>query len=96
MKENKRFEKEKQDTQPGEQYKLEDRPETIRDDYSGSDKLKGKVALITGGDSGTGKSVAVHFVREGANIAIVYLQEDRDAEDTQRATSRAKSVSSAP
>lgn len=65
MKENKIFEKEKQDTLPGEQYKLVDRLETIRDDYRDIDKLKGKAALITAGDGGTGKGAVVHFAREG-------------------------------
>jgi NAD(P)-dependent dehydrogenase (short-subunit alcohol dehydrogenase family) len=69
---------------PGHEHKMDPRPLVIRDDYKGSDKLKGKVALITGGDSGIGRSVAVHFAREGADIAIVYLEEDKDAEDTRR------------
>ncbi len=68
--------------QPGKQDKMMPKPEIIRKNYKGSEKLKNKVALITGGDSGIGRSVAVHFAREGANIAIVYLKEDKDAQKT--------------
>jgi len=57
-------------------------PEVIREGYKGSGKLAGKVALITGGDSGIGRSVAVHFAREGATVAISYLEEDQDAAQT--------------
>jgi NAD(P)-dependent dehydrogenase (short-subunit alcohol dehydrogenase family) len=71
-------------SQPGRENEMVPEPEIIRDDYKGSDKLKGKVAVITGGDSGIGRSVAVHFAREGANIAIIYLEEDEDARDTQK------------
>lgn len=58
------------------------KPEYIRPDYKGSGKLEGKAALITGGDSGIGRSVAVHFAREGADVAFSYLNEDRDANET--------------
>lgn len=74
----------KQDTQPGIEAEMNPAPEVIKDTYKGSGKLNDKVALITGGDSGIGRSVAVHFAREGANIAIVYLNEDVDAEDTKK------------
>jgi NAD(P)-dependent dehydrogenase (short-subunit alcohol dehydrogenase family) len=57
-------------------------PITIRDDYVGTGRLAGKVALITGGDSGIGRAVAVHFARESCDVAIAYLDEDVDARDT--------------
>lgn len=69
-------------SQPGDQNKMHPEPEIIRKNYRGSGKLEGKIALITGGDSGIGRSVAVHFAKEGAKIAIVYLQEDDDAKET--------------
>jgi NAD(P)-dependent dehydrogenase (short-subunit alcohol dehydrogenase family) len=73
-----------QEEQPGREHQMTPQPEIIREGYKGSDKLKGKVALITGGDSGIGRSAAVHFAREGADVAIIYLDEDTDAQDTQR------------
>jgi len=72
----------KQQSQPGDEYKMNPEPEIIRAGYKGSDKLKGKIALITGGDSGIGRSAAVHFAREGAHVAIVYYDEHKDAKAT--------------
>lgn len=71
-----------QDRQPG--FENEMAPEPIYDDenYKGSGKLEGKVALITGGDSGIGRAVAIAYAKEGANIAIAYLDEHEDAEKT--------------
>nr|WP_297457742.1 SDR family oxidoreductase [uncultured Halomonas sp.] len=71
-----------QDKQPGDEYAMRPEPEFIRDSYRGTGKLEGKVAIITGGDSGIGRAVAVHYAREGADCTIVYLDEERDAEDT--------------
>lgn len=70
--------------QPGEQTRMEPEPVSIRDDYRGSGKLQGRVALISGGDSGIGRAVALHFAREDAAVAIVYLEESDDAKQTQR------------
>lgn len=68
--------------QPGVQTKMTPEPEIIKASHRGSDKLKDKVALISGGDSGIGRSVAVLFAREGADVVIAYLEEDQDAQDT--------------
>lgn len=71
-------------TQPGYEYKMTPEPEIIRKGYKGSDKLKNKKALITGGDSGIGRSIAVHFAREGADVAIIYYDEHKNALETKR------------
>lgn len=68
---------------PGIESKVEPRPQFLGPNYKGSGKLADKAALITGGDSGIGRSVAVFFAREGADIAIVYLPaEQADAKET--------------
>jgi NAD(P)-dependent dehydrogenase (short-subunit alcohol dehydrogenase family) len=69
---------------PGLEADMELKPRFEAPDYRGSDKLKGMVALITGGDSGIGRAVAVLYAREGADIAIVYLSSHEDAQETQR------------
>jgi NAD(P)-dependent dehydrogenase (short-subunit alcohol dehydrogenase family) len=71
----------KQDRQPGRESEMRPLPEYLPK-YPGCGRLKGKIALITGGDSGIGRAVAVAMAREGAKIAIVYLEEHKDAEET--------------
>ncbi len=74
---------------PGLESKMTPRPRYEAPLYKGADKLKGKAALITGGDSGIGRSVEVLYAREGANVAIVYLpQEQSDAEETKAAVEK--------
>src|SRR5690606_38244165 len=70
---------------PGAERRLEPAPMYDAPYYLGSKKLDGKVALITGGDSGIGRSVAVLFAREGADVAVCYLDEHSDAEETKAA-----------
>ncbi|WBV53556.1 SDR family oxidoreductase [Chryseobacterium gambrini] len=59
-------------------------PEIIRKNYLGSKKLQNKKALISGGDSGIGQAIAVHFAREGADVAVIYKESDKDAKETQK------------
>jgi len=73
---------------PGNEKDLLQEPMFDAPHYQGSGKLKGKVALITGGDSGIGRSVAVLYAREGAQIAIVYLEEHEDAKKTKEAVEK--------
>ncbi|XQY91765.1 SDR family oxidoreductase [Metabacillus sp. HB246100] len=73
-----------QERHPGLEYKMDPRPISEWDGYKASGKLKNKVAIISGGDSGIGRAVAYAFVKEGASVVIPYLNEHRDAEETKR------------
>jgi NAD(P)-dependent dehydrogenase (short-subunit alcohol dehydrogenase family) len=73
-----------QDEQPGRQAEMKPQPDSGEHDYRGSGKLSDRVALITGGDSGIGRAVAVLFAKEGADVAVAYFNEHRDARETKR------------
>lgn len=70
--------------QPGRERQMKPQPESKARQYLAANKLAGKVALVTGGDSGIGRSVAVAFAKEGADVAVVYLEEHDDAKETER------------
>src|SRR5438067_9331959 len=73
-----------QKRQPGRQYKMRPQPKSGTSSYIGCGKLRDKVALITGGDSGIGRAVAVLFAKEGADVSVIYLNEHKDARETKR------------
>lgn len=73
-----------QEHQPGSEAAMTPRPKAEMAGYKGSGKLKGKVAIVTGGDSGIGRAAAIGFAKEGANVVIAYLDEHEDAKETQR------------
>ncbi len=72
---------------PGQESEMSPKPVSDRPDEKGCEKLQGKIALISGGDSGIGKAVAILFAKEGANVAIMYLNEQQDAENTAKKVS---------
>ena len=73
-----------QEVQPGLEYLMNPRPLFDNPNYKASGKLKNKVAIITGGDSGIGRAVAIAFAKEGAKVVIAYLNEHRDAQETKK------------
>jgi NAD(P)-dependent dehydrogenase (short-subunit alcohol dehydrogenase family) len=73
-----------QNHQPGLQTEMTPQPVSVSEQYKASGKLHNKVAIISGGDSGIGRAVAIHFAKEGADVAIIYLNEHEDAEETKR------------
>ena len=73
-----------QKQQPGIEKDMKPLPDTENPNYKGSNKLQGKNALITGGDSGIGRAISIAFAKEGANVAIIYLNESNDAEETKQ------------
>src|SRR5690349_20875935 len=74
----------KQDRQPGITSEMTPKPQDEGRDYKAAGKLKGKAAIVTGGDSGIGRATAIAFAKEGADVAIVYLDEHDDAAETKR------------
>lgn len=87
-----RFPPQDQDIQPGKEYLMNPLPQFSNDNYKPSGRLQGKVALVTGGDSGIGRAICYHFAKEGATIAFTYLKgiEDIDAMDTLKIINEAK------
>jgi len=80
----KTFPAQHQNHQPGIESEMNPLPISVDPNYQPSGKLTGKTAIITGGDSGIGKSAAIYFAKEGADVAIIYLEEHQDAEETKQ------------
>jgi len=79
-----KFPPQHQNEQPGVESEMSPKPLSIDSAYKGSGKLNNKIAIITGGDSGIGKAVAIYFAKEGSDVVIVYLHEHQDAEETKK------------
>ena len=79
-----KFPPQHQNEQPGVESEMSPKPLSIDSAYKGSGKLNNKIAIITGGDSGIGKAVAIYFAKEGSDVVIVYLNEHQDAEETKK------------
>ena len=73
-----------QERRPGREHKMKPQPRAEDEKHLGSGKLRNKLALITGGDSGIGRAVAIAFAKEGAEVAVIYLEEHKDAKETRR------------
>jgi len=86
MSENKKqtMPKQVQNYQPGVESEMDPVPKSVDPGYKGSGKLEGKTAIITGGDSGIGKAVAIYFAKESADVAICYLEEEEDAKNVEK------------
>src|SRR5437870_9468521 len=73
-----------QERRSGREHKMKPRPRADNKTHRGNGKLREKVAVITDGDSGIGRAVAIAFAKEGADVSVVYLEEEKDANETRR------------